>query len=118
MILTKHPLIRTEKLVTHLGDLFQKLKPFDIVVPLDSEPVGYWFQTLPHFLQAPADNPLPLITAKKVSRQNTVRIIKIIRLSRHDSVNLIHTFLDRQMIKPLHTDKQYVLLLYTPCLMP
>lgn len=63
MVMAKHPLIRRQTLGTNLFDLFQKLKLFDIIVPLDSEPVGYWFQTLPHFLWAATDNPLPLITA-------------------------------------------------------
>lgn len=66
LIMKKHPLIGREKLVTHLCDLFQKLKLFDIVVPLDSESIGYWFQTLPHFLRAATNNPLPLVTAEEV----------------------------------------------------
>lgn len=53
-------------LVTHLCDLFQKLKLFDIVVPLDSESIRDWFQTLPYFFQAATDNPLPLVTAEEV----------------------------------------------------
>ncbi len=72
MIMINLPLIRREKTLTHLCDLFQKLKLFDVVVPLDSEPTGYWFQTLPHFLWAATDNTLPLITAV-VRQQNTVR---------------------------------------------
>lgn len=54
--------------MTHLCDLLQKLKPFDVIVPLDSEPIGYWFQTLPHFVWAANDNPLPLITAEDERR--------------------------------------------------
>lgn len=56
-----------KKIVTHLCDLFQKLKLLDIVIPLDSEPIGYWFQTLPNFLWGATNNPLPLVTAEKRS---------------------------------------------------
>lgn len=66
LITTKHPPLGQDKCVTHLCDLLQKLKLFHIVVPLDSEPIGYWFQTLPHFLWAATNNPLALVTAGKV----------------------------------------------------
>lgn len=51
---------------THLCDLFQKLKLFDVVVPLDPQSVGHGLQTLPHLLPAAVDDALPLITAEEV----------------------------------------------------
>lgn len=52
--------------ITHLCNLLQKFKFFDVVVPLDPEPVGNWFQALPHFLRTAVDNPLPLITTESI----------------------------------------------------
>lgn len=49
---------------THLWDLLQKLKLFDIVVPLDPKPIGNRFETLPDLLWSATDDPLALVTAK------------------------------------------------------
>lgn len=54
------------KNTTHLCNLFQKLKSFHIAVPFDSKPVRYGLQALPHFQQAAADDPIPLVTGSRV----------------------------------------------------